>query len=165
MNQNLVVVYDITQNLVQSDNITDLVSKIEKIGGVSIGELKITDLVLPAESCTGIYFFLDENEQVVYVGKISSRSFLDRIAGHLDLRKSAFMNTILQRANSNAAAKDYGDVFYNKVVNYKLKICAVKGNAGLNVNQIICELERRFIRCYAGNDHLLNKVPKSFMSI
>ena len=165
MNQNLVVVYDITLNPVPSDNILDLVRKIENIGGVSIGELKITDLVLPAESCTGIYFFLDENEQVVYVGKISSRSFLDRIAGHLDLRKSAFMNTILQRANSNAAAKDYGDVFYNKVVNYKLKICAVKGNAGLNVNQIICELERRFIRCYAGNGHLLNKVPKSFMSI
>lgn len=164
MNQNLVVVYD-TLNLVPSDNIPDLVSKIENIGGVSIGELKITDLVLPAESCTGIYFFLDENEQVVYVGKISSRSFLDRIAGHLDLRKSAFMNTILQRANSNAEAKDYGDVFYNKVVNYKLKICAVKGNAGLNVNRIICELERGFIRHYAGNGHLLNKVPKSFMSI
>ena len=140
MNQNLVVVYD-TLNLVPSDNITDLVSKIENIGGASIGELKITDLVLPAESCTGIYFFLDENEQVVYVGKISSRSFLDRIAGHLDLRKSAFMNTILQRVNSNAEAKDYVDVFYNKVVNYKLKICAVKGNAGLNVKRIICELE------------------------
>ena len=165
MNQKLVVVYDITLNLVQSDNIKDLVSKIENIGGVSIGELKITDLVLPAESCTGIYFFLDENEQVVYVGKISSRSFLDRIAGHLDLRKSAFMNTILQRANSNAKAKDYSDVFYNKVVNYKLKICAVKGNAGLNVKRIICELERCFIRYYAEKDHLLNKVPKSFMSI
>ena len=165
MNQNLVVVYDITLNPVPSDNILDLVSKIENIGGVSIGELKITDLVLPAESCTGIYFFLDENEQVVYVGKISSRSFLDRIAGHLDLRKSAFMNTILQRANSNAKAKDYGDVFYNKVVNYKLKICAVKGNAGLNVKRIICELERCFIRYYAEKDHLLNKVPKSFMSI
>ena len=164
MNQNLVVVYD-TLNLVPSDNITDLVSKIENIGGVSIGELKITDLVLPAESCTGIYFFLVENEQVVYVGKISSRSFLDRIAGHLDLRKSAFMNTILQRANSNAKAKDYSDVFYNKVVNYKLKICAVKGNAGLNVKRIICELERCFIRYYAEKDHLLNKVPKSFMSI
>ena len=66
MNQNLVVVYD-TLNLVPSDNITDLISEIENIGGVSIGELKITDLVLPAESCTGIYFFLDENEQVVYV--------------------------------------------------------------------------------------------------
>ena len=141
MNQNLVVVYDITLNPVPSDNIPDLVRKIENIGGVSIGELKITDLVLPAESCTGIYFFLDENEQVVYVGKISSRSFLDRIAGHLDLRKSAFMNTILQRVNSNAEAKDYVDVFYNKVVNYKLKICAVKGNAGLNVKRIICELE------------------------
>lgn len=164
MNQNLVVVYD-TLNLVPSDNITDLVSKIENIGGVSIGELKITDLVLPAESCTGIYFFLDENEQVVYVGKISSRSFLDRIAGHLDLRKSAFMNTILQRANSNAKAKDYSDVFYNKVVNYKLKICAVKGNAGLNVKRIICELERCFIRHYAEKGNLLNKVPKSFMSI
>ena len=164
MNQNLVVVYD-TLNLVPSDNITDLVSKIENIGGVSIGELKITDLVLPAESCTGIYFFLDENEQVVYVGKISSRSFLDRIAGHLDLRKSAFMNTILQRANSNAKAKDYSDVFYNKVVNYKLKNCAVKGNAGLHVKRIICELERCFIRYYAEKDHLLNKVPKSFMSI
>ena len=164
MNQNLVVVYD-TLNLVPSDNITDLISEIENIGGVSIGELKITDLVLPAESCTGIYFFLDENEQVVYVGKISSRSFLDRIAGHLDLRKSAFMNTILQRANSNAKAKDYGDVFYNKVVNYKLKICAVKGNAGLNVKRIICELERCFIRHYAEKVHLMNKVPKSFMSI
>ena len=164
MNQNLVVVYD-TLNLVPSDNITDLISEIENIGGVSIGELKITDLVLPAESCTGIYFFLDENEQVVYVGKISSRSFLDRIAGHLDLRKSAFMNTILKRANSNAKAKDYGDVFYNKVVNYKLKICAVKGNAGLNVKRIICELERCFIRHYAEKGHLLNKVPKSFMSI
>ena len=164
MNQNLVVVYD-TLNLVPSDNITDLISEIENIGGVSIGELKITDIFLPAESCTGIYFFLDENEQVVYVGKISSRSFLDRIAGHLDLRKSAFMNTILQRANSNAKAKDYSDVFYNKVVNYKLKICAVKGNAGLNVKRIICELERCFIRHYAEKGHLLNKVPKSFMSI
>ena len=165
MNQNLVIVYDVTPNLVPSDDIPDLVRKIENIGGVSVGELKITDLVLPAESCTGIYFFLDENEQVVYVGKISSRSFLDRIAGHLDLRKSAFMNTILQRANSNAEAKDYGDVFYNKVVNYKLKICAVKENADLIVKRIICELERCFIRYYAGNGHLLNNVPKSFMSI
>ena len=165
MNQNLVIVYDLTPNLVPSDDIPDLVRKIENIGGVSVGELKITDLVLPAESCTGIYFFLDENEQVVYVGKISSRSFLDRIAGHLDLRKSAFMNTILQRANSNAEAKDYGDVFYNKVVNYKLKICAVKGNTDLIVKRIICELERCFIRHYAGNGHLLNNVPKSFMSI
>ena len=64
-----------------------------------------------------------------------------------------------------SGCKDYGDVFYNKVVNYKLKICAVKGNTDLIVKRIICELERCFIRHYAGNGHLLNNVPKSFMSI
>lgn len=89
---------------------------INSIDGVRIDELKFVDLIFCACHCNGVYLFCDKKgvltkqitpinafnnvgpkSDVVYVGKTSSRSFIERIGAHFAPRSWDYMNTIMKR--------------------------------------------------------------------
>lgn len=126
--------------------------------GVRIRDLKLTDLVLPANQCNGIYFFVSPNDDVIYVGKASSRSFVERIGGHFDLRAGNWFSSFL-RAHARIINKVVGDLTsgdyeksYNATLDYRLKILAVdipaNQNISVDVKLAISRLEKLFIKHY-----------------
>lgn len=60
-----------------------------------VKDILLVDLLMDIKSRNGIYFFF-KAEQIVYIGKASSRTFLDRIASHFDLRTVAFMSNFVK---------------------------------------------------------------------
>jgi len=56
--------------------------------------VEIGELARLAECPTGVYLFYSPGEGLLqYVGKATSRSFIDRIPAHFDPRESAWMNS------------------------------------------------------------------------
>lgn len=61
-----------------------------------ISEVTIGELCSMTKYPHGLYFFYDENQQTLqYIGKCTSKTFIERIPSHLDQRyKEAWFNTL-----------------------------------------------------------------------
>jgi hypothetical protein len=59
-----------------------------------LGELKVFDLLKFNDKAIfhGVYIFFDENENILYVGKNSSQSFVERIPWHFAMSEYSWMN-------------------------------------------------------------------------
>jgi len=79
--------------------INEFLKKIEATEGKVLRELKVSDLtyynnapIIPAE---GVYIFR-EDKKIIYVGKVTSMSFTERIPKHFDTRHKAWFNRLLK---------------------------------------------------------------------
>ena len=166
MNVNLVSLLKYTPSLSPLNSLPQsLRQQIIALPGVKIRDLKLTDLVLPANQCNGIYFFVSPNDDVVYVGKASSRCFVERLGGHFDLRAENWFSSFL-RAHAriiNVAEGDLSSEAYEKsysdILDYKLKILAIDlhANQPLSpaVKHTIASLERLFVKHYKSQSGIL----------
>jgi len=48
----------------------------------------------PIKPSIGVYIFFDQDDNVIYVGKSSSRSFIERIPPHFDFREKTWFRTL-----------------------------------------------------------------------
>ena len=159
MNGNLVTLLKQPVSLSQRNSLPQsLIQQISTLPGVRISDLKLIDLVLPANQCNGIYFFVSPDGNVVYVGKASSRSFVERLGGHFDLRAgnwfSSFLHAharIINRVQGDLSSEDY-EKSYNATLDYRLKILAIEvpANQPLSpaVKHTIALLEKLFVKHY-----------------
>jgi|GEM_PF-608468 hypothetical protein len=103
-----------SQYLIEYSSIKDISLKeikiiIEGTDGLALRDLKMKDLsqfenkkIFPG---LGIYIFRN-TDSILYVGKTTSRSFIDRVPSHFDLRDASKMNTFLRKVhNSNLIEK------------------------------------------------------------
>ena len=166
MNQNLVIkIPYVATDADLIKNLPSWVAKVKALPGVKIRDLKLTDLVLPANQCNGIYFFVSPNDSVVYVGKASSRCFVERLGGHFDLRAgnwfSSFLRAYARIVNGvvgDLSSEDY-EKSHNDILDYKLKILAIDipANQTLSaaVKHTIAMLERLFVKHYKSQSGIL----------
>ena len=166
MNQNLVIkIPYVATDADLIKNLPSWVAKVKALPGVKIRDLKLTDLVLPANQCNGIYFFVSPNDSVVYVGKASSRCFVERLGGHFDLRAgnwfSSFLHYHAKVVNGvvgELSNEDY-EKSYNDALDYRLKILAIDipANQTLSaaVKHTIAMLERLFVKHYKSQSGIL----------
>jgi hypothetical protein len=71
-----------------------------------LGEVTLSDLVASGpETSNGLYFFVDEGT-FQYIGKAGSRSFIERIPAHLDVRPEAWFGTLLQKLAAENGSPD-----------------------------------------------------------
>ena len=166
MNQNLVIkIPYVATDADLIKNLPSWVAKVKALPGVKIRDLKLTDLVLPANQCNGIYFFVSPNDSVVYVGKASSRCFVERLGGHFGLRAgnwfSSFLRAYARIVNGVVGDLSSGDYekSYNDILDYRLKILAVDipANQTLSaaVKHTIAMLERLFVKHYKSQSGIL----------
>jgi len=60
-----------------------------------VSRVTIFDLCSMSEYPNGLYFFYSTNPKVLqYVGKCTSRSFIERVPSHFDQRENAWFNTL-----------------------------------------------------------------------
>lgn len=103
--------------LIEYDNfkfksINNLLDRIKRIKGKRLNELKISDLsyhnseiIWPGE---GIYIFRS-NDKIIYVGKVSSMSFTERIPKHFDVRHFAWFNRLLKLICKKILSVEWND--------------------------------------------------------
>ncbi|QIK58825.1 hypothetical protein G7050_02790 [Dysgonomonas sp. HDW5A] len=88
---------------------------------IKVKELKLVDLLHNNRSLLGVYVFFDENNNIVYIGKSSSRAILERLAGHLDPRPLSFFNNLLCTMTGKPKkliVHEDMDVVYEKMINF-----------------------------------------------
>lgn len=93
---------------------------------VPLCKLKVQDLIFDSnkflEPGNGVYIFYDKHGAPLYVGKASSRSFIERIPAHFDLRESAWFNSFLKKYKSKYRSNDKD---YFKSVKEIFKACSI----------------------------------------
>lgn len=136
-----------------------LVEKINEIPTTTIKELRYSDLYQPRNSCHGIYIIKSPDNKY-YFGKATGRSVAERIGGHIDSRKSSYMNSLLK----NVAGKqnNYDDLHqtYSKVLGWEFSVLFVEGNSvedkDVELIQLITVAEQMLIYHFKNNNQCLN---------
>lgn len=103
--------------------------------GKKLSNITIFDLIDRDCSGIGVYIFHDKKD-TFYIGKSSSRCFVERIPSHFDVRETGWFNTLLKRLRD----MQYADSLYNAAT-------YVKDNLYLTIiyvddKQIIFKLEK-----------------------
>jgi len=93
----------INWELWQNWYVKDVMSNIsDQLGFKPMGDMSWADALWSQEGC-GIYIFYTSDFKPLYIGKVASRSFLERISGHLDTHvhkggsENGWFNTFQQR--------------------------------------------------------------------
>jgi hypothetical protein len=58
-----------------------------------VGSVTLEELCSVSDYPHGLYLLFDDNNSLCYVGKATSRSFMERIPAHFDQREEAWFNT------------------------------------------------------------------------
>ena len=91
---------------VANHSLEDLAGRIMSCPRHVIGDLTIEKLSRLPDPTVGLYFVFEEGA-LVYVGKSSSRSFVERIPAHLDIREDGWFNTLPKRV------RDFKEIPYD----------------------------------------------------
>ena len=126
---------------------------LNQIPGILVNDIKLTDLIFPADICNGLYLFYEEDSNVpIYVGKADGRSLIERIAGHFNTRKNDWMNNLMKKIARVLFNKEYSkDVVeveieeaIKKAVKLRIKLILFHRNQ----NAIIKVAEKELIKYY-----------------
>ena len=82
---------------------------------VPISVLTLNDLAIYPG--IGLYFFYNMMGDLQYVGKCTSRSFIERVPSHFDCRKHAQFATVVKRMGGENSQSDDITVFSHKALN------------------------------------------------
>ena len=89
----------------------EVFEKLSKASKKPLQKLRVFDLSIfegkPLVSAGGVYLFFDSNNICLYVGKATSRSFIERIPAHFDPRSSAWFTTFPNRVVKKELTPDY----------------------------------------------------------
>lgn len=96
--------YVISYKEIESYSIEKLVQLVKDRKGILLKNLTIKDLVFNGSkdirTGNGVYVFKDI-ERNIYVGKCSSRNFVERIPAHFDIRHNGWFNSLLRNLVKN----------------------------------------------------------------
>ncbi len=74
-----------------------------------IADITLGELCSVSDYPHGLYLIFDDDDSLCYVGKATSRSFIERIPAHFDVREGAWFNTIPKRVMKFHDISNYTD--------------------------------------------------------
>lgn len=120
-----VIFYNQINTILRDCCIQSLINKLNSMAGIPLGSLTIADLLQPLIFDKGIYLFKEGTQYHLmvnnppnninltdcwYIGKCTSRSFQERLGGHLSIQPGNYMNTLIKRiawVMSNTSYDDF----------------------------------------------------------
>lgn len=100
----------------------------------------------------GVYIFKDSSSNIMYIGKASSRPFIERIPAHLDTRARGWFNNMLKIISTETSPSDYLKESLDVLENYEL-LLVLFSKEETNLKEKISQTERFLI----DNTACLNK--------
>jgi ribosomal protein L24E len=93
------MVYLLHYNHLKDHDLAHLLNQVEVVEGIELSDLKVKDLISHQNETIfpghGLYFFR-KGKRIIYIGKCSSMSFIERIPSHFDIRVNAYKNSLLR---------------------------------------------------------------------
>lgn len=114
---------------IKEDNFNILLDAITNTSGKKVNQILLSDFILEEpngyELNHGIYVFKEDSE-IKYIGKASSRPFIERIPAHLDIRRNGWMNNMLKYLSEDSDPKNYLKESLHVIENYELLLVLFK---------------------------------------
>ncbi len=118
-------------------NLTEFKSLVKSLDKKPIGKIQIEELCAMADYPNGVYLFFNDENDLMYVGKTTSRSFIERIPAHFDQRESAWFNTLPKKIMS-AYKTDSFQKALEIALSLKFVMVGVKGKSeGTNLESAL----------------------------
>lgn len=98
----------------------------EKLSGVkkkAVNDIALGELCAAPNYPNGIYLFFGDANELWYVGKATSRSFIERIPSHFDAREEAWFNTLPRKIRDKDGI-DYPSA-HQKALSLKLALIGI----------------------------------------
>lgn len=134
-------------------NLAELKEEITRREGINVSDLRVQQLISPDPNLNhGIYIFKNDSKEI-YVGKCTSRSFVERISAHFDNRDGAWLNTILKKISKSNNITIQEAYFY--FLKY-FQLILIPVNTEIFTKPEINTLEKELIREISN----LNKIKK-----
>ena len=91
-----------------------------------LGELKVFDLLKFNDKAIfhGVYIFFDENENILYIGKNSRESFVERIPWHFAMSQYSWMNHFFKYSKEFNKVETFEEIA-DKCINNKICLLIV----------------------------------------
>lgn len=132
-----------------------------------VGDIKIRDLSNTAEYPYGVYLFFstesDQEKDCLYVGKVSSRSYAERIPMHFDPRKDAWMNQFARYFSEQVFQNDYEKALLHALNQYIIFIGFRFRESNPEYKNLKAEDKRAFDKKFAQPINALETVLRSVM--
>ena len=104
----------------------------KRVGLVTLEELCAID-----EYPNGLYLFFNNENELWYVGKATSRSFIERIPAHFDQREIAWFNTLPKKVMKFCGIQTYRAAL-NKSLSLKLLIIGIQDkNSAMKLETVL----------------------------
>jgi hypothetical protein len=120
--------------------IAEFKEEIDSTKAKYLRDVTISELCSMPNHPNGLYFILGENpSELKYIGKCTSRSFIERIPSHFDQREDSWFGTLPKRVKKE-------DLSYQEAIEECMNFRIVL--FGIQDKNITCKLERIFIHSY-----------------
>jgi len=132
----------------------ELKEAIYQFKGIKVADLLVHQLIAVDPNLNhGLYVFKNQSDEI-YVGRCTSRSFVERTAAHFDNRYNAWMNNILKKSLSSKgiSIQESYTYFLNS-----FELVLIPFNTNLNEKTKINALEKELIN-YIGTFNKKNKL-------
>ena len=120
--------YFITFDQYKNSSLSDFAEILKRLPRKAVGTIQLAELCSMAEYPNGLYLFFADNNELQYVGKSTSRSFIERIPSHFDQRHDAWFNTLPKRIMAVSKIEDYADA-HTLGLSFGLVLIGVKSKA------------------------------------
>jgi hypothetical protein len=74
--------------------------------------------------CTGVYFFFERDESA-YIGKASSRAFIERVPSHFDTRPDCWFGTLIKRLNATTGGTPDAGAILDRALGMRISLLLV----------------------------------------
>jgi hypothetical protein len=91
----------------RSKSLSEFAAILRSVPKKSVGSVQIAELC--ADYPHGLYLFFNEAEEPWYVGKATSRSFIERVPSHFVQREEAWFNTLPKRIMTVCQLSPYSE--------------------------------------------------------
>ena len=128
-------------------NFNSLLDAVVKTCGKKMKEILLSDFILNEpdgfELNHGVYIF-KEGSNIKYIGKASSKPFIERIPAHLDTRARGWFNNMLKLISTETSPSDYLKESLDVLENYEL-LLVLFSKEETNLKEKISQTERFLI--------------------
>lgn len=91
----------------KNQSLAEFGETLRKCSKKPVGLVHLSELCSMTEYPNGLYLFFDNEDKLWYVGKATSRSFIERIPAHFDQRHDAWFNTLPKKILAAGLADGY----------------------------------------------------------